>query len=319
MKSFINQIIRRSKVRVARRIASAVEKLPSTQGVTLIDIGAAGDIEPRWKSIERHLNYFGFEPDARSRSLMLRKNSLCREYTLHPFAAAEKTGLLSLNLCRTPQVSSSFLPDSRFTDLFPDPRRFDVLERCELDSKAIDELGISAPHFIKLDIQGGELNALKGSGTTLKNTLGLEVEIEFLPIYQKQPLFGDISEFLSSQGFVFMDFVNLCRWERHSHNGFGQCVFGDALFLRTPEDVVIEHASEESICTYLAILLLYKRYDLIDLSLFLLPPNEKNKYTSFTKEILRLRKSDATARRINHFINRILNVVGQDYRSHLIY
>lgn len=319
MKSFIRQLIRRSKVKVAKRIAPAVEKLPSTHGVTLIDIGAAGDIEPRWKSIERHLNYIGFEPDARSRNLMLSKNTLCREYTLHPFAAAEKTGLLSLNLCRTPQVSSSFSPDPNITDLFPDPRRFDIIERCELDSKAIDELGISAPNFIKLDIQGGELNALKGSGKTLKNTLGLEIEVEFLPLYQKQPLFGDLSDFLSTHGFVFIDFVNLCRWERQSHNGFGQCVFGDALFLRTPEVVVTEHTSEEIVCTYLAILLLYKRYDLIDLSLGLLPPKEENKYTSFSKEILTLRKSDATARRINHFVNRILNVVGQDYRSHLIY
>ena len=319
MKSFIRQIIRRSKVKFAKRIASAVNKLPFTKGITLIDVGAAGDIEPRWKSIEEHLNYIGFEPDFRSRCLMLSKNSHYREYTLYPFAAAEKTGKLSLNLCRTPQVSSSFWPDPSFTDLFPDPRRFDVLERCELDAKAIDELEISAPHFIKLDIQGGELNALKGSGATLKNTLGIEIEIEFLPIYQKQPLFGDVSEFLSTHGFVFIDFVNLCRWERHSHNGFGQCIFGDALFLRKPEDVVSGEANEDSICTYLTILLLYKRYDLIDLSLMLLSPQEKNKYRDFSREILTLRKTDATARRINHFTNQLLNVVGLDYRSHLIY
>jgi hypothetical protein len=48
MKSFIRQLIRRSKVKVAKTIASAVEKLPYTQGVTLINIGAAVDIEPRW-------------------------------------------------------------------------------------------------------------------------------------------------------------------------------------------------------------------------------------------------------------------------------
>jgi len=47
--------------------------------ITLIDIGAAGEIEPRWKSMSRHLNYIGFEPDERSRKLM-KNNTNCYKY-----------------------------------------------------------------------------------------------------------------------------------------------------------------------------------------------------------------------------------------------
>ena len=36
------------------------------QALTLIDIGAAGDIELRWKRVNGLLNYIGFEPDDRS-------------------------------------------------------------------------------------------------------------------------------------------------------------------------------------------------------------------------------------------------------------
>ena len=39
------------------------------------------------------------------------------------------------------------------------------------------------PHFIKLDIQGAELEVLKGGIKTLEGVLGLEVEVNFKEIY----------------------------------------------------------------------------------------------------------------------------------------
>jgi hypothetical protein len=47
--------------------------LPKFNGVSLIDIGAAGDLQPRFKAIEKYLNYYGFEPDSRSRKKLLKK------------------------------------------------------------------------------------------------------------------------------------------------------------------------------------------------------------------------------------------------------
>ena len=32
-------------------------------GITLLDLGAAGEIEPRWRSLTKNLNYIGFEAD----------------------------------------------------------------------------------------------------------------------------------------------------------------------------------------------------------------------------------------------------------------
>ena len=112
-------------------------------------------------------------------------------------------------------------------------------------------------------------------------TFGLEVEVEFLPIYMHQPLFGDISSFLLKKDFEFIDFIDLCRWERRAYNGYGQCIFGDALYLKSPEVVVSKNLSDNRMSSYLGILLLYKRFDLIKKVFEMLPKNQVERYSNF--------------------------------------
>ena len=84
-----------------------------------------------------------------------------------------------------------------------------------------------------------------------------------LNIYLNQPIFGDINSFLVEKGFEFIDFINLCRWEQFTYNSVGQLVFGDALFLKSPEHVV-NSMNKNDIKKYLAILYIYNRFDLIE-------------------------------------------------------
>lgn len=50
----------------AKRVLQNVSRLLGDQVLTLLDIGAAGGVQPRWKQITRKTGYIGFEPDARS-------------------------------------------------------------------------------------------------------------------------------------------------------------------------------------------------------------------------------------------------------------
>ena len=166
----------------------------------MIDIGAAGEIEPRWKSMSRHLNYIGFEPDERSRKLM-KNNTNCYKYFIYPNAVWEKKTIININFTKGPQVSSFYLPNANFTNLFPKPERFDVNDVISIDSVALDSFDISNLDFIKIDIQGGELNVLKGAKESLNSTIGLEIEVEFLELYKDQPLYGDLVNFLKNKRF----------------------------------------------------------------------------------------------------------------------
>jgi hypothetical protein len=171
---------------------------------------------------------------------------------------------------------------------------------------------------MKLDIQGGELSALKGADGILDNVLGVEVEVEFSKLYNDQPLFGSIYDFLTERDFEFVDFVNLCRWERKSLLGLGQLVFGDALFLKSPEKILLEKLSEEKIKRYLAILYIYNRFDLIE-RVFLGNTNLKTSLGVFYRlKNLKMRKLRAI-NMINRLVTAVYSLFGVEFRSHVIY
>lgn len=211
IKSRILEFSNKNRVRKLERILAT---LPEFRHIHLIDIGAAGDIEPRWRSISRFVNYLGFEPDERSRVELIDRKNQCSEYEIVPKAIWETTGKFLLQLCAKPEVSSFFPPNLEFLKNFPNKKRFEFHKVKEIDCVTLDSLDLKNPDFIKIDIQGGELRALFGATKTLENCFGLELEVEFLELYKGQPLFGEIVKYLEKHGFQFFDFVNLCRWER---------------------------------------------------------------------------------------------------------
>ena len=66
MRFIAKKILECFSFKEAKYLNLALSAMPGKDSITLVDVGAAGDIEPRWKKIEQHLEYFGFEPDARS-------------------------------------------------------------------------------------------------------------------------------------------------------------------------------------------------------------------------------------------------------------
>ncbi len=298
----------------------ALAALPDDTSISLLDIGAAGDIEPRWKKVSSLLDYTGFEPDRRSNAELIEKGSICKSYRIIPKAVWDEEGIININLCKKPMVSSHFMPNREFLDRFKDSERFNIESNVSVETTRLDDLGIKNSDFIKIDIQGGELHALKGATKLLKDTIGLELEVEFLPLYQKQPLFGELVEFLGEFNFEFIDFVALCRWERAAHNGFGQCVFGDALFLKSPEHLISsEGANRPTIYKYLTICLIYNRFDLIDKTLAMIDSLQLAKLAAFIEKLEPLRRKQKRAQKISKIASNLLNVSGHEYRSHLMY
>lgn len=79
--------------------------------------------------------------------------------------------------------------------------------------------------FLKLDLQGYELEALNGCGKLLERIKIITIEIEFIPLYDGQPLFGDIDVYLRAQGFRMLNL-----YELYTHLD-GQLTAGDAVYL----------------------------------------------------------------------------------------
>jgi len=298
--------------------------MPFKDEIVLVDIGAAGDIEPRWKKIEKHLLYYGFEPNIDSYKKLKIKPVNVKHRKLFQTALWDSDCTLEINMCSNPKTSSYFNPNFSFLDRFSDKERYEIDKIISIKCNALDNLEIDNCDFLKIDVQGGELAILQGASKTLNSAFGIEAEVEFIELYQGQPLFGEVAKYLNRFGFDFIDLIGTCRWERKSSNQkykglFGQLVFGDALFLKSPETVIENYKSLERIANYLKILLLYRRFDLIEKLLENIDFKDRELFNKFEKNIIRLKKRFIRARQISILSNRMLELFGLNYKSHLIY
>jgi len=79
---------------------------------------------------------------------------------------------------------------------------------------------VTSIDIIWMDLQGGELRALKGMGDLLKTVKVVYTEVEFKPVYVGQPLFVDVDQFMRSMGFRLHKILNRSDWA------------GDAMYVR---------------------------------------------------------------------------------------
>jgi FkbM family methyltransferase len=87
--------------------------------------------------------------------------------------------------------------------------------------------GIVAIDILKMDIQGGELSALKGAKELLENQRInlIYSETYFVQQYEQQPLFHDVSKFLFDSQFELQDIYSPIY-------GKGNLAWGDVIFVR---------------------------------------------------------------------------------------
>lgn len=265
------ELIRRRARAIGRAHGTDVHLLLGGEIVRMIDVGASGGAMPRWYPYRRDLSFVGFEPDERS-SLALMNSEEAREfaeYEVMPIAAWDQDGTVTISFTAKPECSSYFQPNTGFLDRFPESERFKVTGSAEMECRSLDSVLSDRPSpadFIKLDLEGGELKVLQGAEHVLRTCLGLQIEVCFQTLREGQPLFGDISRFLEDKDIEFVDFIHIFRWERDGYRQVGQAIFADALFLRSPENVLglVESGSLalDKLKTYLAILLIYERHDI---------------------------------------------------------
>ena len=317
MRSFTRQLFRNLQQR-RKTSASRSQKLFSLlpDGLTLLDIGAAGGIEPRWEKVCGSLNYIGIEPDKRSNPELNQISRPKKTYILNSFAWNKEEDV-EFNLCRKPQASSVYQPNTKLLDRYPDAERFEIIKKETLKAEPLcKKLSSHKIDFLKLDIQGGELNALQGLDDKLSDCLGVEIEVEFSELYKSQPLFSEVNNFLLERGFYFSDFTSLIRWERDSHKGYGRCVFGDGLWLRELDNLALK--TDEEYLKYAAICSLYGKLDEAIESLLFVRGGHDQDWSEFKRILLRQKKLQGKERSKFGVLQRIWRLYSPSSRIHLM-
>ena len=208
----------------------------------LFDVGARGGAHPRWDRFASCIELTGFEPDpVECARLNAEVPGLAYPARFLPHALwREVRSDLPFHVCNWEVASSVYPPNEELLRDFPDAARLlQVRERRTISATTLDEvvreLG-KAPDYLKLDAEGAELDILLGAKRALAETIAIEVEVEFNPIFAGQPLFADVDTHLRGLGWTLFGLRrNSWRRSRRTNAGpgyGGQLIAGDALYLR---------------------------------------------------------------------------------------
>ena len=229
----------------------------SQSPLTIADVGVRLGFDRSWDIFSDQCLQVGFEPDReecdRLRTEYSTKASQhLPKVRLESLALWEYAGTQTLYVPRHVSAASCLPPNQAFFQRLPDPSPMEVVTTIEIETTTLDaycELSEINFDVVKLDVQGGELAILKGAVNSLHSSiLAVIAEVEFVALYENQPLFAEVDQFMRSQGFAIFD-LDIRRWRRkvlpEIFDGMrvGQIIYGDAIYLKDP----IEHPFPDNI------------------------------------------------------------------------
>jgi FkbM family methyltransferase len=127
---------------------------------------------------------------------------------LHEVALADQSGEMNFfsvdpNLYENRGASSLYLinfNNRKMSD--PDNKRGCVQKKIKVKVSRFDELDLPTPNLIAMDVQGSELNVLKGFGNKLSDVSAIVLETSFSENYIGGSNFYSIHKYLTKYGFL---------------------------------------------------------------------------------------------------------------------
>lgn len=196
---------------------------------SVIDVGAnVGQFAVAAAKIFPDVKVHSFEPNpACAQTLVKNVNSLSN-VTVHQLALGDSEGEVSFHV-NSHSHSSSILPlSTNHKRAFPHARE---LETIQVPLSTLDVVfeatTFESPVLLKLDVQGYEVQVMRGAREFLKRVDFVVLEASFKPMYDGELLFMETVKFMEEFGFVFRRPVG---WLNDP--GTGEVIQMDALFER---------------------------------------------------------------------------------------
>jgi FkbM family methyltransferase len=170
----------------------------------IVDVGANPiDGDPPYKTMLAAglCDVIGFEPQPAALAKLEQSKGPRERYL--PYVVGDGTQR-TLNVCELEGMTSLLVPDPAHLALFNlFPIWGEVKERIPVATHKLDDIAeITALDFLKMDVQGGERDVLAHGRAKLKDAVAVQTEVSFVPLYQKQPAFGEIDLALRDMGFL---------------------------------------------------------------------------------------------------------------------
>lgn len=247
---------------------SLIEIVPEMPVVKIVDIGAMliGS-EPYAPLLSLNLaSVVGFEPNLEECEKL--RNTRGDKHRYYPYFIGDGGPATYYETNRT-MTGSLYRPNQVLLEKFHNLHELTTLQRTHtVETKRLDDIeDIGDVDLIKIDTQGAELDIFKGATKALASATLIQTEVEFLELYEGQPLFADVDGYLRGAGYQFHTFCSFGQRcfkplmvNGDPNRGIRQYLWSDALYVR---DFLKLKDVEEDKLLKLALMLhdLYQSYD----------------------------------------------------------
>jgi FkbM family methyltransferase len=209
-------------------LARRARLLRNYQIDVVLDVGAnTGQYAKQVRDLGYKGQIVSFEP-LKSALAELRKaarqdsNWLIREH-----ACGVINGVQAINVSANSQ-SSSFLPmKTRHLEIYPGSQYVgtEVVPVRRLDSIFDEVVRPEAKTWLKMDVQGFEMQVLEGAAGILRRIDAIQTEISLEPLYAGETTLGNILDFMESSGFVLVGIESYLSEPVTSHLVQVDCIF----------------------------------------------------------------------------------------------
>ena len=212
-----------------QELRAAGQRILQQARFAAVDVGAALGLPDHWRWLEGEAYFHLIEP--RSDACRVLREHFARgpaadRYVVHEAAVSDRSGSSTLYVANVPTGTSLLRCDwtQRIDAVaYSSPDYLLPIREVEITTRTLSELldgaGEGAVHLIKLDVQGAEIESLRGLQRRLDGLLCVEVEIGMHGIYPPGHDFADINTFLRSHGMELYDVRVARTYLPHARDG----------------------------------------------------------------------------------------------------
>jgi FkbM family methyltransferase len=179
----------------------------------VVDVGANPiDGDPPYKDMlaQGFCCVTGFEPQTDALAELNRRKGKLETYL--PYVVGRGGGA-ELKVCRYPGWTSLLQPRAAALQAFPVFQNNATVDAyMSVRTHRLDDLPeLAAFDFLKIDVQGSELDVFEGAQKHLQHAVAIQTEMPFIALYEGQPTFGVLDQALRQMGFVPHCFADVKR------------------------------------------------------------------------------------------------------------